>query len=198
MDVKSLFPTWPKWSRLDDRGLARFVTPEAHRWVPLEINRFDVATDPDGCRIIAKAIYDAIKERNVRYAFEQYHPSAALQTIRTPAEVIDSPREGTCLDLAAVFCGVCEAYELLPLLLVIEGHALAAVSLTHGVREWGRLRPGRELFATGPLTDAQRLRGLIDEGAFLAIECTGFAHSEQLELMGDVPEGLHRVRGVLT
>jgi AAA ATPase-like protein len=198
MNVAPRFLTWPQWSRLDDRGLVRFVTPEAQRWVPLPINRFDVAAEPDGCRIIAKAIYDAIKERNVRYALEQYHPSDALQTIRTPAEVIDSPREGTCLDLAALFCGLCEAYELLPLLLVLEGHALAAVSLTHGVREWNRVRPGRELFANGPLTDAQRLRGLIDEESFLAVECTGFAHSERLGLIGDVPEGRQRVQGCLT
>jgi len=46
MDAEQRFPTWPKWSRLDDRGLARFVTPEAQRWVPLPINRFDVATYP--------------------------------------------------------------------------------------------------------------------------------------------------------
>ena len=85
------------------------------------------------------------KTANIRYALEQYHPSEALQTIRTPPEVLVSPREGTCLDLAALFCGLCEAYELLPILIVIDGHALAAVSLTHGVRDWNGYRPGREL-----------------------------------------------------
>jgi hypothetical protein len=168
--------TWPQWSRVDDRGLARFVTPRAQRWVPLPISRFDATAQPDRYRTIAAAIYDALTSANIRCSSEQYHPSEALQTIRTPQEVLVSPREGTCLDLAALFCGLCEAYELLPILIVIDGHAFAAVSLTHGLREWNGYRPGRELFATGPLTDPEPLRGLVDDEAFIAIECTGVAH----------------------
>lgn len=189
---------WPQWSRLDDRGLARFVTPEAQQWLPLPINRTDVASSPDRCRIIASAIYDSLVTREIRYALERYHPSEALQTIRTPAEIVEAPREGTCLDLAALFCGLCQAYELLPLLIVVDGHALAAVSLTHGVREWNDLRPGRELFATGPLTDAARLRELVDNQDFLAIECTGFAQSKALASAGVFPEAGPRANGVMT
>jgi hypothetical protein len=190
---------WPQWPRVDDRGLARFVTPEASRWLPLPISRFDLGDSLDQRRIVAHAIYDALKERNIRYALEEYHPSQALQIIRTPPEILVAPREGTCLDLAALYCGLCLANELLPVLIVIEGHALAAVSLTHGVRDWNGYRPGRELFATGPLADAQQLRDLIDEESFLAVECTGFAHSDQLgHKLADLPEAQHRTGGVLT
>src|SRR5215472_1723008 len=125
--------TWPQWPRVDDRGLARFVTPQASRWLPLPISRFDLGSQLDQRRIIARATYDALKERNISYALEEYHPSQALQTIRTPPEILTAPREGTCLDLAALYCGLCLANELLPILIIIEGHALAAVSLTHGV-----------------------------------------------------------------
>jgi hypothetical protein len=191
--------TWPQWPRVDDRGLARFVTPQASRWLPLPISRFDLGSQLDQRRIIAGAIYDALKERNIRYALEEYHPSQALQTIRTPPEILVAPREGTCLDLAALYSGLCLASELLPVLIVIEGHALAAVSLTHGVRDWNGYRPGRELFAAGPLGDAQALRDLIDEESFLAVECTGFAHSDQLgQKIRDMPEAQHRTGGVLT
>lgn len=190
---------WPQWSRVDDRGLARFVTPQASRWLTLPVSRFDLANDPDRHRIIARAVYDTLRGRGIRYALEAYHPSQALQTIRTPADVLTAPAEGTCLDLAALFCGLCLANELLPILVVIDGHALAVVSLTHGVRDWNRYRPGRELFPTGPLTDAQALRDLIDVESFLAVECTGFAHSEQLgQMVGDKPEALHRTDGLLT
>jgi hypothetical protein len=193
------FRTWPQWSRVDDRGLARFVTPKAQRWLPLPISRFDVATDVDKYRITATAVYDALKTTNIRYALEQYHPSEALQTIRTPPEVLVSPREGTCLDLAVLFCGLCESYELLPILIVLDGHALAAVSLTHGLRDWNGYRPGRELFATDLLTDVHRLRTLIDEESFVAVECTGFAFSEELgKNIGDKPEASQRTQGVLT
>jgi hypothetical protein len=91
---------WPPWSRVDDRGLARYVTPLAQRWLPLPISRFDAAAHPDPCRTIAAAIYDALGAAKIRYAYEQYHPSEILQTIRTPPEVLVAPREGTCLDLA--------------------------------------------------------------------------------------------------
>ena len=190
---------WPQWPRVDNRGLARFVTAQASRWLPLPISRFDLASQPDQQRIIARAIYDALKERNIRYALEEYHPSQALQIIRTPPEILIAPREGTCLDLAALYCGLCLASELLPVLIVIEGHALAAVSLTHGVRDWNGYRPGRQLFDVGPLADVQALCDLIDEESFLAVECTGFAHSDQLgQKIGDMPEAQHRTGGVLT
>jgi AAA ATPase domain len=190
---------WPQWSRVDDRGLARFVTPAASYWLPLPISRFDLAGQLDQRRVIARAIYDALRERDIRYALEEYHPSQALQAIRTPPEILTAPREGTCLDLAALYCGLCLANELLPVLIVIEGHALAAISLTNGVRDWNGYRPGRELFATGPLADGQALRDLIDEESFLAIECTGFAHSDQLgQKTDDRPEAQHRTGGLLT
>ena len=145
------------------------------------------------------ALYNALKERNIRYSLEEYHPSDALQKIRTPPEILVSPREGTCLDLAVLFCGLCEAYELLPLLILIEGHALAAISLTHGLRDWNGQRPGYDLFASGPLTNPNTLRELIDGDSFLAIECTGFAHSDQLsEAPAGRPEAERREAGVLS
>jgi hypothetical protein len=189
---------WPQWSRADDRGLARFVTPEANRWLPLQINRFDLSNDPKRYSVIARAVYDALKERSIHYALEQYHPSDAVQTIRTPADVLVAPREGTCLDLAALFCGLCQANELLPILIVVEGHALAAVSLTHGVREWNADRPGRDLSGTGLLKNRATLRELIDQGSFIAVECTGFARSDLLGgHAASRREAQHRQDGVL-
>jgi hypothetical protein len=154
---------------------------------------------PDRQKTVATALYNALKERNIRYSLEEYHPSNALQTIRTPSEVLESPREGTCLDLAVLFCGLCEAYELLPLLILLEGHALAAVSLTHGLRDWNARRPGQHVFSSGPLTNVSTLRELIEGNSFLAIECTGFAHSEQLgKAMEGWPEAQLRNDGVLS
>src|SRR5690348_9878435 len=91
---------WPQWSRKDDRGLARFATPLASRWLPLPVSRFDLGKEGGWQLQVVRAIYDALKERGIRYALEAYHPSQALQTIRTPPEILDSPREGTCLDLS--------------------------------------------------------------------------------------------------
>ena len=193
--------SWEPWSRRDEKGLARYVSPEAKRWLPLEENAFDVERQEGGRRRLAKTIYDALLAKGVRYALEEYHPSQVLQNIRTPAEVLISPRQGTCLDLAALYCGLCLAYELLPLLIVIEGHALAAVSLTHGLRQRS-YRPDAGLFQTAPLTDAAAMRSLVagEQPSYLAVECTGFAQSQMLgRASGNpFPESIGRANGVMT
>ncbi|MGW2421446.1 AAA family ATPase [Streptomyces sp. NPDC001709] len=191
-------PAWPAWPRADERGLVRFVTPRASRWQPLQVSRFDLSDQRDRCRAVAAAIYDALRSRDIRYALEEYHPSDAIQTIRTPAEVLVAPREGTCLDLTALFCGLCLAYEVLPVLVVLDGHAFTLICTTHGLREWnGYDRPGRELFAAGPVTDATRLTGLVDSGAYLPVECTGVARSDLLGQYPELPEARHRTDGLL-
>jgi hypothetical protein len=119
-----------QWSKVDEKGLARFVTPEVVNLVQLPVNRLDLSSAPDGRRQLIEAIYNTVAKQGVRYALEQYHPSAAVQLIRTPAEILQVPREGTCLDLAVLFCGLCLGYELLPLLIVIEGPRLGG-RLTH-------------------------------------------------------------------
>src|SRR5262245_57834609 len=191
---------WEPWSRKNPIDLARYVTPLAKRWLPLDANAFDVEREAGGRRRLIEAIYSELVMKSIRYALEEYHPSHQLQVIRTPGEVLASPRQGTCLDLAALFCGVCLGYELLPVLIITEGHALAAVSLTHGLRQRD-YRPGRGLFESEPLKDAGPLRELIDnDHAFLAVECTGFAHSEALGQAAAQawPEGQHRDGGVLS
>lgn len=187
---------WEPWSRHDPQGLARYVTPEAAQWLALDVNRFDVGRQR---RVLIEAIYDALVAKNIRYSTEDYHPAERLQRIRTPAEILNAPREGTCLDLAALFCGLCLGYELLPMLIMLEGHALAAVSLVHGLRDWNDYRPEREWFESEPLTDSARLRQLIDSGAYFVIECTGFAHSERLAQVNDPPpESIERTDGLLS
>jgi tetratricopeptide (TPR) repeat protein len=90
---------------------------------------------------------------------------------------------------------------LLPILIVLEGHALAAVSLNHGVRN-RTYRPELALFETRPLTDVAALRPLVEGQApdFLIVECTGFARSDALSRETDrpYPESVGREQGVLT
>ncbi|WP_162002659.1 HEAT repeat domain-containing protein [Streptomyces sp. CB01881] len=189
---------WQPWPRANERELVRFVTPRANRWLPVEVSRYDLSHQPDRCRDVAAAIYDALSGRNIRYALEEYHPSGALQAIRTPAEVLGAPREGTCLDLAALFCGLCLAYDLLPVLVVVDGHAFALFCTTHGLPNRSDYdRPGRELFAAGPVTNAEQLTELVDSGRYLAVECTGFARSDLLGKYPNLPEARHRTDGLL-
>ena len=92
---------WEPWSRADSRGLARYVTREAS--LAIGLSRYDVMGQKDERRRVIQAIYDALVQKSIRYALETYHPSEQLQPIRTPGEILEAPREGTCLDLAVLF-----------------------------------------------------------------------------------------------
>jgi hypothetical protein len=188
---------WEPWPKVEARHLARYVTPDAVRVSHLVEGRDDLVHKPDGRRLLLRALYEALTARHISYAPEKYHPDEELQQIRTPAEILEAPGEGTCLDLSVLVCGLCLGFDLLPLLIVIKGHALVAVSLERGLREWMDFgRREIEQFDRGLLEDPEPLRGLIDQRSYLALECTGFAHSERLH--GAQPEEQDRERGFLT
>ncbi|MBR1432928.1 DUF4011 domain-containing protein [Ruminococcus sp.] len=69
------------------------------------------------------AIYAALQEQNIAYTM----PPASFeeaQRIRMPDAVLDG-KQGTCLDLAVLYCSCLEAVGLNPLLIMIQGHAFA-------------------------------------------------------------------------
>ena len=90
------------------------------------------------------------------------------------------------------------------MLIITEGHAFAAVSLANGLREWNNIRPERALFETEPLRDTEQgatyISKWIDEGSWLAVECTGFAYSEVISAVGSEapPESIGREKGLMT
>jgi hypothetical protein len=176
-----------KWSKANEKDLAKFVNGDAVKLLDkLGVNRFDLSHDPDGRRELVKAIYNALVARNINYAYEQYQPAAETQIVRPPQEILGTPGEGTCLDLALLFCGLCLGYELLPLLIIIQGHAFAAVSLNHPLNKWNdSVNKERNLFNTPKLFAGEEslaeLKKPIDEEAYIAIECTGFAHTQSFK-----------------
>jgi hypothetical protein len=177
-----------KWSKANEKDLAKFVNGDAVKLLDkLGVNRFDLSHDPDGRKELVKAIYNALVARNINYAYEQYQPAAETQIIRPPHEILGTPGEGTCLDLAVLFCGLCLGYELLPLLIIIEGHAFVTVSLKHSLKQWDdSFAKERNLFNTPKLFTGEEnltaLKNLIDnDEAYIAIECTGFAHTQSFK-----------------
>jgi hypothetical protein len=185
--------SWEPWPRQDEKFLAKYVTTTGNTIFPLKnVSVFDLSSDPQGQRRIVEAIYNMLLDSGIQYSLEEYHPSDKLQKIRTPKQIKEENR-GTCLDLAALFCGLCLANELLPMLIITSGHAFAAVSLTHYLREWNGYRPEYSWFEQGPLRNIEELRQLIKDGSWLAVECTGFARSQRLaHTTTEEPECLHR------
>lgn len=190
-------PSWPPWPKADEIGLARYVSPDAGKNLPLSTTPSERDSSPEARCAAAREIYDGLLQANIRYAWEEYSAEPALQNIRRPAEILDGLRAGTCLDLALLFCGICLTHELRPLLIVIEGHALAAVSLDSGLRDWEADDELSQL-CNGPLKDTRLLRRLLQRKALLAIECTGFAFSNRLSIESeDWPETRGRNQGTM-
>ncbi|MCH9647687.1 MAG: NACHT domain-containing protein [Deltaproteobacteria bacterium] len=198
---------WPPWPKADEKGLARYVNPRAAQSASqiAAPNRLDLGGLPEGRRRLVEFLYDSLAEGEapIQYAREKFHFHDQEQLLRPPGEILGPPGEGTCLDLAALFCGLCLAHDLLPLLIVIEGHALVAVSLSHerktdGADRWDAFdRRELEDFSGGLCDEAAVLRALVESGTYVALETTGFARSRSLDPQS--PEGSGRDgRGLLS
>jgi tetratricopeptide (TPR) repeat protein len=193
-----------KWSQFDEKGLAALVHPELPKSfsLPDRVNRTELLQWKQYHQL-AEEIYNALIAKNIKYALEPENNESNVQLIRTPEEILEIRKEGTCLDLAVLYCGLCLGFGLLPLLIVLRKHALVAVSLHYSRQEyWEAATPEREqernLFQKEPLKDVESFRNLLRKGRFMAIECTGFAHTETA-LSESQPEGVERQKdGTLT
>ena len=182
------------WSKANEKDLARFVDQSFARWVSLDgVNRSDLVGRPEGRAQLIEAIYADLLTRGIRYTPEEYDQDERKQLVRTPAEILDAPKEGTCLDLSLLFAGVCLGKDLLPLVIVTDRHAFVAVSLRHTRREWSaRDRHEFHDFKDAPVTDIKAVHDLVAGGGYLAVECTGFAESTSLLDDEAIPEGKGR------
>lgn len=198
--------TWI-WSKADHRGLARFVHMDA-AWqaaaLDLGIDRLAEEAKPGGRRTIVECIYQKLRWRHPRIDYDReefLRHGDYRQPIRTPRTILNTDRRGTCLDLSLLFCALCLKNNLLPFVINVEGHAFAAVLLTHsrksqGVDAWDAFgRFGFDIVKDreGEIIASDVLLSWIDQGILLPVECTGFAYSEALP--DSFPEGQGRKAG---
>ncbi|EPJ37454.1 hypothetical protein STAFG_5497 [Streptomyces afghaniensis 772] len=175
--------SWPRWSAEHQPGsLIQYVQREAAAHY-LGSRVPGPSGDPPAVR--ARALYEAFAARDIQYVDEPSSSETGLQAIRPPHEVLQSPRHGTCLDLAVTFAGACLYAGLHPLIVVLPparpgapAHTVVAVRLYGG---WSG-RPDVEYRSdeAEPAWDAlpaDFLRELADDqdspGSYLAIDITG-------------------------
>ncbi|MCR4640280.1 DUF4011 domain-containing protein, partial [Ruminococcus sp.] len=108
------------------------------------------------------AIYAALQEKNIAYTM----PPASFeeaQRIRMPDAVLETG-QGTCLDLAVLYCSCLEAAGLNPLMVIVQGHAFAGCWLEE------------ETFSDCLQYDMSALTKRIAHGidAISLVECTDF------------------------
>ena len=123
---------WPRWSlQGEPLALAKYVLPgEVARYLQLP------GRSADSRLTRLRAVYAAVAERGIGYAYDAPSDEAGRQTIRPPEQVLWAPRHATCLDLAVVLAGACLTAGLHPIIVVVDppqntgaGHALVLVRL---------------------------------------------------------------------
>jgi hypothetical protein len=181
------------FNRFQEASLACFVTPDAALWLETPIPRIP-ARDKASRLQLVQAIYETLLACGIGYVLEPYGEAPGEQEVRPPGQILRPPKQGTCLDLALLFCGLCQATELLPVMILLDGHALAAVCLESGWRQWGGLdRPDWNKWEKGPMKGPETwLPGRIKAGAYVAVECTGFAAPGRILYDPTKPEGQGR------
>lgn len=179
-----------EWARAEERALARFLQPASlpaeFRW-PTYVNRLDLlqAEGPTG---VAGQLFGLMRKAAIQYDLAPFNPrSGVTQLIRKPATILAEKR-GTCLDLVALFATMCLANDLLPIVVVVDGHTFAGLSLTR-TRQDARRAPKALAWERGELTDPSVLQALAGT-EYLYVECTGAAQSQALS--PNFPEGRGR------
>jgi tetratricopeptide (TPR) repeat protein len=177
------------WSKSDCRLLARYVIKK--QWVPLEGSKFDLQRQKHWLEL-TQCIYETLKKQEIKYDLEplKFNDNSS-QIIRPPDEILNL-KTGTCLDLALLFVGACLANDLIACVVVLEGHALALVASEYDQRTPAANQKKRMVFDQGLITNRDQVEKLLEAG-FVAVECTGFAHSDMLG--GTLGEG--RTNGVM-
>jgi len=84
--------------------------------------------DPVRARRLAAAIYTGLQQQRLTYVGPPASFGERGQRVRLPSEVLEY-RMGTCLDLSLLYAACLEQANLHPLVLVVQGHALAGVWL---------------------------------------------------------------------
>ena len=169
---------YPEWSKWDEKDLALYVNPDAVNLLgKLPENPYDMPEDPDGRKRILELIYDKLLESGVSYALEKFSYADDVQKIRAGGEILSGAARGTCLDLSLLFAGLAEGYDLVPVVVLTEGHAFVIVSLKNGRREWDSFGRSELEEFTEPVREIEVLRSQVNDGSYLAVECTGFAAS---------------------
>lgn len=173
---------WPRWQIDDTAALPRYVQMDVvRRLLPAELVTRLPGTGRFPRLDRARAAYEVLADAGIRYEHEPATSRQREQEIRPPDHVLHRPREGTCVDVALVYAGMCLDAGLHPLIALCEastaggpGHALVIVWL------------GGDWRGDGPALDyplreqldgeiRQKVRGdllefLDQPGAFVAID----------------------------
>ena len=134
--------------------------------------------NPDNVKKQMAAIYAALQAVNIAYNNPPASYEMMGQRIRLPHNVIEQ-KQGTCLDLAVLYCACLEAVGLFPLIAFKLGHAYAGCRLNE------------ETFADCMVDDISAFEKRLVKGSeeLLFVECTDFTSGKNVEFDRAVKHG---------
>jgi hypothetical protein len=189
---------YDEWTQAEGQTLARFVytdLPDAFQ-LPASVDRQKLLASEDGPQKVASELYEVLREQEINYVLSPYHLAPGTgQRLRKPGLILKEQR-ATCIDLSLLFAGMCLANDLLPLVVIIEGHAFVGVRADKTIHD-NPPQPIEHAFnAQGMLTDLELLREL--SAYYIWIETTGATRA--IETIPEAfPEGRGRSkRGLMT
>ncbi|WOP18813.1 DUF4011 domain-containing protein [Raineyella sp. LH-20] len=125
--------------------------------------------DPERVDQIARAIFEAMQARDIRYVEPPANWVGLTQLIRTPDEVLSGNKQGTCLDTTVAYAAALEFAGLHPLLWLADGHIF--------VGYWRTEAPGVDTSTSLP----EDLTNYVDMRAIQLVETTAIAQPEPVD-----------------
>lgn len=188
------------WNRASDTALATLVSADARHLLG------DLGAGPDSGSVdeilpLVRAVYEKLAGHGVSWSPKPYRISDAEHGVRSAEAILHGERRASCLDISLLFAGCCLGYGLVPVLIVLDGHALVAVSLRYRI-SLTSLEERTERNLRGHWRDHQKAAllselGGADAGRYLVVECTGAVRMTEREAPGR-PETRERRDGLLS
>ncbi len=174
-------------------SIASFVTPNADQLVQIRAVASDVLTswnmspslegyqgDINRVNYIGAAVFAAIKRFSITYVNPPADFETVGQRVRLPSEVVEK-REGTCIDLAVLYCSVLESIGLNTVMFITRGHAFAGYWLIDD--------HNNDILSD----DSAMFTRAIRNGELRAVECTYFVNGSNWQYNDAVSAGLARL-----
>ncbi len=139
--------------------------------------------DKDKVALQLKALYNVLREEGIAYISVPASYESVGQKLRLPHDVLVH-KQGTCIDLALLYCTCAEAMGLHPFLTLVKGHAFAGVFLEED-----------DCFPILAYNDASSALTMSseEENGILFVECTSFTAGSSSTFEEAVLSGRRRV-----
>lgn len=120
---------------------------------------------PERAALIAAAVYESLRNHQIRYISPPASFENTGQKVRTTAQVLDE-RFGTCIDLAVTYAACIEQTGLRPLIWLVEGHAFTGFMLNE------------ESLKHTSLTEANTMVNLFESHRAIALEANYYQQGD--------------------